>query len=239
MTAAGQLVSEPLFEVSDHLNINFSGLFNLPKKNGKIRSIDRFDAQFFDFPENLVNYVDPQERLFLELTYETLIDAGNTWLNPSASLFNLLSIGIDPESLKGTKTGFFWGSCFLETHGDFDDPIKIPNTLRSMISRVSNFFDFKGPIHHSDTACNSSLNALNDAIINIQSGQCDRAIVAGSNTCFRPLVSLRFRDMKMITKDGTCKCLDESVSLSCFVIANLIVAIVIFRPMDTADRKQS
>lgn len=81
-----------------------------------------------------------------------------------------------------------------------------------MITRVSNYYDFKGPIHHSDTACNSSLNALNDAIINIQSGQCDRAIVAGSNTCFKPLVSLRFRDMKMITKDGTCKCLDESVS---------------------------
>lgn len=48
----------------------------MPKKNGKIRSIDKFDAEFFDIPANVVNYIDPQERLFLELTYESLIDAG-------------------------------------------------------------------------------------------------------------------------------------------------------------------
>lgn len=58
-------------------SIFFLGLFNLPKKNGKIRSIDKFDAEFFDIPENTVNFIDPQERLFLELTYESLIDAGN------------------------------------------------------------------------------------------------------------------------------------------------------------------
>lgn len=39
-------------------------------------NLDKFDADFFGIPESEVNYMDPQERIFLEGTYEAIIDAG-------------------------------------------------------------------------------------------------------------------------------------------------------------------
>lgn len=132
----------------------FVGLWNLTARNGKIKSFDRFDNEFFELADKIVNFADPQERLFLETCYEALVDAGH-----------------DPIMLRDTSTGFYWGSCFLETHGDFDDPMRIPAVARSMISRVVQFYGFKGPLIHTDTACNSSLNAFNEAVLALRMGK--------------------------------------------------------------------
>ncbi|KAI1303654.1 Fatty acid synthase [Halotydeus destructor] len=184
------------------------GLFNLSHRNGKLKStaVEKFDAEFFDIDEKMANYVDPNHRMFLELAYETVIDAG-----------------LDPQELRGSNTSFFWGNCFLETHMDFDDPLRTPALERSNITKVSQFFDWRGPVMQADTACNSSLNAITMALHALQTGMSDRVMVAGSNTCFRPLVSLRFRDLKMINTDGICKCLDDSANGYCRSEAAVVV----------------
>ncbi|KAI1293571.1 Fatty acid synthase [Halotydeus destructor] len=171
------------------------GFFNLPPRNGKIKSIEKFDAEFFDIPKEHANLVDPQERILLELTYEALVDAG-----------------VDPNSLKGSNTGVYMGQCFVETHEDFDDPNKAPEMMRQSVTRISNHFEFKGPVLLVDTACGSSLSAFNEAFLALRFGTCDQAIVCGSNTLFRPRVSLQFKDLKMTSKDGVCKCLDEGAN---------------------------
>lgn len=51
-------------------------MWNLPGRNGKMPNLDKFDSEFFGIPESEVNYIDPQERLLLEATYEAIIDAG-------------------------------------------------------------------------------------------------------------------------------------------------------------------
>jgi fatty acid synthase len=111
--------------------------------------------------------------------------------------------------------------------------MRLPNVPKSCVQRVASFFDFRGPFIHSDTACNSSLNALNEAVVAMRAGLCDRAVIAGSNTCFRPLVSLRFKDLKMINKDGTCKCLDESANGYCRSEA---IVIILLERKDLAKR---
>ena len=68
------------------------GLFNLPERNGKIKSIEKFDGSFFDIPDQQINLIDPQERIFLELTYEALVDAGKSfvpWLNFGLTVLSL------------------------------------------------------------------------------------------------------------------------------------------------------
>lgn len=136
-----------------------------------------------------------------------------------------LNSGIQPSELSGERTGLYWGSCFVEVHRDYEDPFRVPNIIRSMASRVTNYFNIKGPTVHTDTACNSSLNAVNEAFLAVRTGLIDRAIVAGSNTCFRPMVSQRFRDLKMINKDGTCKCLDKSADGYCRSEAIVVILI--------------
>jgi acyl transferase domain-containing protein len=120
--------------------------------------------------------------------------------------------GVDPYSLKGTNTGFYFGSCFQETNCILNEPTKTPGRPQALVTRVSRHFQFRGPIVQTDTACGSSFTALAEAYSAIAHGLCDQAICAGSNTIFRPRVSLQFRDLKMITRDGKCKCLDQEVS---------------------------
>lgn len=54
------------------------GILNLPARNGKIRSIDKFDADYFDIPANTAEFIDPQDRIFLELVVEAAADAGES-----------------------------------------------------------------------------------------------------------------------------------------------------------------
>ena len=130
---------------------------------------------------------------------------------------------MNPESLKGTKTGFYFGSCFQETNCQFDDPTIVPTKIRTLVTRISRHFEFKGPIVQTDTACGSSFSALVEAFVAMKFGVCDQIIVCGSNTLFRPRVSLQFKDLKMITKDGKCKCLDSSVSFAKIIIIIFLI----------------
>jgi fatty acid synthase len=63
--------------LQDHdCNVTLSGLWNLPTRNGKMPNLDKFDNEFFGISAEEVAYVDPQERLLMEHTYEAIIDAG-------------------------------------------------------------------------------------------------------------------------------------------------------------------
>jgi hypothetical protein len=65
--------------------------------------------------------------------------------------------------------------------------------LRSLNAhRVSYFLKLNGPASIIDSACSSSLNALDLAFRAIRSGRCDNAIVAGSNIILHPSNTLQF-----------------------------------------------
>ena len=54
----------------------FSGLYGLPKRNGKLKDISSFDAAFFGVHPKQANTMDPQLRLMLEIAYEAIVDGG-------------------------------------------------------------------------------------------------------------------------------------------------------------------
>lgn len=59
-----------------------------------------------------------------------------------------------------------------------------------LANRVSYALGFHGPSLVLDTACSSSMYALDIAFSHIRSGQCDAAIVGGSNLLLEPGISL-------------------------------------------------
>ncbi|UJR12471.1 hypothetical protein I4U23_016646 [Adineta vaga] len=176
------------------------GQYGLPTRNGKLKEVDRFDAAFFNVHPKQAHNMDPQLRLLLEVTYESICDAG-----------------INPTKLKGTKTGVFIGASSSDAQTVFSSN---PQTLEGysmtgcatsmFANRLSYFFDFKGPSYTVDTACSSSLLALDCALNALRSGTCDAAIVGGVNLCFRPQTSLQFLKLQMLSNDGTCRAFDAN-----------------------------
>jgi fatty acid synthase len=151
----------------------------IPDRCGQTLDIDKFDAAFFNIPGEIAKQVDPMSRLLLEHVYEAIIDAG-----------------VSPRSLRGTRTGVFVGCCFVDCH-EFSIREKggkeLTGSLRTLIpNQVSYAFDFKGPSFVIDTACSSSGYAADVALRSIKSGECDAAILAGTNLVLGPALSMAF-----------------------------------------------
>ena len=52
------------------------GCFGLPKYQGKLKYLSKFDFEFFQIPEERANFMDHQLRILLEVVCECIIDAG-------------------------------------------------------------------------------------------------------------------------------------------------------------------
>uniref|UniRef100_A0A8C1I655 Fatty acid synthase n=1 Tax=Cyprinus carpio TaxID=7962 RepID=A0A8C1I655_CYPCA len=176
------------------------GLYGLPGRNGKLKEIDRFDAAFFGVHPKQAHTMDPQLRLMLEISYEAIVDGG-----------------INPVSMRGSKTGVYIGVSGSEAGEAFSkDPEELlgysmTGCQRAMFAnRLSYFFDFNGPSTAIDTACSSSLLALENAFNAIRNGQCDAALVGGVNLLLKPNTSVQFMKLGMLSPEGTCKSFDAS-----------------------------
>lgn len=64
---------------------------------------------------------------------------------------------------------------------------------RAMLAnRVSYCLGLNGPSYLIDTACSSSMYALDVAFSALRNGECDAALVGGSNVLLHPFVTLQF-----------------------------------------------
>lgn len=61
-----------------------------------------------------------------------------------------------------------------------------------LANRISYCLGLTGPSYLLDTACSSSLYALDAAFSAIRNGECDAALVGGSNLILHPYVTLQF-----------------------------------------------
>lgn len=145
-----------------------------------VSDVDKFDYRYFKIPYQEACLMDPRQRLFLETSFNSLLDAGYT-----------------ANHIKGQNVGVYVGSSNSDAIYNYDkiiydssirDPISIVNNLPSMIaSRVSHYFDLKGPSLTIDTSCSSSLVAVHEACKAILYKECEMAIAGGCNLNLIPL----------------------------------------------------
>uniref|UniRef100_A0A8C7EDZ7 Fatty acid synthase n=1 Tax=Nothoprocta perdicaria TaxID=30464 RepID=A0A8C7EDZ7_NOTPE len=189
------------------------GIYGLPKRNGKLKDISKFDASFFGVHPKQANTMDPQLRLLLEVSYEAILDGG-----------------INPGTLRGTDTGVWVGASGSEAAEAFSqDPEELlgysmTGCQRAMFAnRISYFYDLMGPSITIDTACSSSLIALENAYKAIRHGQCSAALVGGVNLLLKPNTSVQFMKLGMLSPDGACKAFDVSGNGYCRSEAAVVV----------------
>ncbi|XP_063218658.1 fatty acid synthase-like [Bacillus rossius redtenbacheri] len=174
----------------------------IPHRHGKINNVMKFDASFFGIHLKQAETMDPMCRLILERCYEAVVDAG-----------------INPYSLRGSRVGVFVGACFSETEKTwFYEKLQIngyalTGCSRVMLAnRISYWLGVNGPSYAVDSACSSSLYALEHAYKSIRNGHCDAAIVGGCNLCLHPFVTLQFSRLGVLSMDGVCRSFDNKAN---------------------------
>lgn len=172
---------------------------NAPKyRGGFIDDLDKFDSLFFNIAPREAESLDPQERLFLEVSWEALEDAGyypdaleaedgsrNIGVYVGAVWSMYKTVGAE-ERLAGEEA---YGSSFLWS---------IPN-------RVSYFMNFTGPSIAIDTACSASLTAMHIAAEAIQKGEVPVAIVGGVNLDVHQCKQEITQAGGLLSEDGVCR----------------------------------
>ena len=159
-----------------------------------------FDADFFGITPREADYIDPQQRLVLEVAVEALEHAG-----------------IPAESLQRSQTGVFLGACvseygFLASRdlAQVDAWTGTGGALSIIANRLSYFLDVRGPSLTIDTACSSSLVAIHLACQSLRTGQSELAIAGGVNLLLSPVVTRSFDQAEAMSPTGACHAFDAA-----------------------------
>ncbi|HEY9405602.1 MAG TPA: type I polyketide synthase, partial [Pyrinomonadaceae bacterium] len=189
--------------------------------SGLLDQVDKFDPYFFKISPREAPYVDPQQRLLMEVAWEALEDAGQV-----------------PEKLAGTNTGVFIGimtndySLQTTTDADLVNFYSVPGVSYCIAAnRLSYFFDFHGPSMAIDTACSSSLVAVHQACRSIWSGESTLALAGGVNVILSAEGTVWYTKGGLMAPDGRCKAFDARAN---GLVRGEGAGIVVLKPLSQA-----
>ncbi|KAF9541628.1 ketoacyl-synt-domain-containing protein [Agrocybe pediades] len=157
-------------------------------------------------------------RKLIEHTFLSLLDAGIDYRGKNIGCY-----------MSGTTADapLFSDPDEYEARGSFAG---YPSTIAN---RVSYHLDLLGPSIPTDTACSSSLVALHLAVQALRAGDCETAVVGGSQMNQRLVDFIQYSQGSLLSKDGKCKPFD--VSADGFSRGEG-VCVIVLKPLDDAIR---
>lgn len=169
-----------------------------------------FDEGFFEITPVEARFIDPQQRVLLELAWHALEDAGYV-----------------PNQFPG-RIGIFCGTGNnsyylnnvlqnpkqLESYSPFN--AMIANEKDYCATRIAYKLNLVGPALSIHSACSTSLVAVCNAVEAIRSGQCDIAIAGGASITFPQQQPYEYQDGSIYSRDGHTRTFDKDSSGTVF-----------------------
>ncbi|KAA1246069.1 SDR family NAD(P)-dependent oxidoreductase [Aquimarina sp. RZ0] len=188
---------------------------------GVLDDIDKFDPLFFNISPRAAEWMDPQQRLFLETSWHCFEDAGYT-----------------PNKLVNNKCGVFVGSIQggygqknMQQNPSSDS---LQGGSQSILSaRIAYFLNLVGPCMTIDTACSSSLVALSEACNSLILGQSDMALCGGVYIEDGAESYRMYSDSNMLSKEGRCFTFDQRAN---GFVAGEGVGCVLLKRLEDAEK---
>ncbi|KAI6827416.1 polyketide synthase [Hortaea werneckii] len=162
--------------------------------------LTKFDVNMFNMTPAEVERLDPHQRILLETVRETLESAGEASFRGKKVGTYVGNFTDDWLDLQNVDTVDF---ATYQLHGKMDF---------SLANRISYEYDLRGPSMTIKTACSSSALAIHEAVYSIRNGECDAAIVSGSNLNLAPRLWVGMSSQGAISPDGSSKTFDESAN---------------------------
>ncbi len=177
---------------------------NYVRKASLLKGSEMFDANFFGINAREAELIDPQQRVFLECCWEAIEDAGYICDKYPGSISVYAGAGYNTYLLRHIA-----GSSVL------NDPItaysaQLGNDKDYLATRVSYKLDLKGAAATVQTACSTSLVAVQRAWQSLVDYECDMALAGGVSIAHPQTAGYLFMDGMILSPDGHCRPFDSN-----------------------------
>jgi acyl transferase domain-containing protein len=175
---------------------------NFVKAKGILDDIELFDASFFNIPPREAQWMDPQQRLFLECAWSALEDSGyNVATYPGAIA---VYAGVNTNSYFLSRLSELFSSPAADSF-----QIHLASEKDHLATRVSYKLNLRGESVTVQTSCSTSLVAVHLASQSLLTGQCDMALAGGVSIRVPQKTGYTYAPGMISSPDGHCRAFDH------------------------------
>jgi len=195
---------------------------NFVKAKGIIEDLEYFDELFFNFIPIEAKVIDPQNRMFLEISWEALEQAGYDSTNFKGR------IGV----YAGSTNNIFWNALMLYKNTELKGFLKGVYSNKDYLSMLTSYkLDLKGPSLSVFTACSTSLVAIDLACRSLLTGECEMALAGGVSLTLPKKDGYFYKEGMLFSSDGHCRTFDAKASGTVFGHG---AGVVVLKPLEQA-----
>ncbi|GHD21908.1 hypothetical protein GCM10016234_35680 [Tianweitania populi] len=181
-----------------------------------LEDVDLFDAAFFGIKPRDAALIDPQQRIFLEIAWEALEDAGYDPARYEGAIGVFAGAAFNTYLLNNVLAGRDQVEDFTSNYQVGCYPTFLGGISDSLATRVAHKLDLRGPAITMLSACSTSLLCVAEACQSLQSGQSDMALAGGVSVTVPQKRGYIHQPGGMVSGDGVCRPFDASASGTVF-----------------------